>query len=90
LLYISRLQARYAFKEKTDTAKVRVKDIPLSADDGQIIKALEDHNCDIVKFFRECLRIDNYRPSSADKGISFTRTFAVSVFSLKAYLGFLV
>ena len=31
---------RYAFKEKTDTTKVRVKDIPLSADDGQIIKAL--------------------------------------------------
>ena len=51
---------RYAFKEKTDTTKVRVKDIPLSADDGQIIKALENHNCDIVKFFRECLRIDNY------------------------------
>jgi hypothetical protein len=35
---------RYAFKEKTDTTKVRVKDIPLSADDGQIIKALEDHH----------------------------------------------
>jgi hypothetical protein len=33
---------RYAFKEKTDTTKVRVKDIPLSADDVQIIKALED------------------------------------------------
>jgi hypothetical protein len=46
--------------EKTDTTKVRVKDIPLSADDGQIIKALEDHNCEIVKFFRERLRIDNY------------------------------
>ena len=42
---------RYAFKEKTDTTKVRVKDIPLSADDGQITKALEDHNWDIVKFF---------------------------------------
>jgi hypothetical protein len=26
----------------------------------QIIKALEDHNCDIVKFCRERLRIDNY------------------------------
>jgi hypothetical protein len=36
---------RYTFKEKTDTTKVRVKDIPLSADDGQIIKALEDHHC---------------------------------------------
>ena len=32
----------------------------ISADDGQIIKALEDHNCDILKFFRERLRIDNY------------------------------
>ena len=50
---------RYAYKEKTDTTKVRVKDIPLSADDGQIIKALEDHNCEIINFFRECLRIDN-------------------------------
>jgi hypothetical protein len=39
---------RYAFKEKTDTTNVCVKDIPLSADDGLIIKALEDHNCDIV------------------------------------------
>jgi hypothetical protein len=39
---------------------VRVKDVPLSEDDGQIINGLEDHNCEIVKFFRERLRIDNY------------------------------
>ena len=50
---------RYAYKEKTDTTKVCVKDIPLSADDGQIIKALEDHNYEIINFFRERLRIDN-------------------------------
>ena len=35
---------RYAYKETNDTTKVRVKDIPLSADDGQIIKALEEHD----------------------------------------------
>jgi len=51
---------RYSYKEKNETTKVRVKDIPLSADDGQIIKALEDHDCEILNFFRERLRIDNY------------------------------
>ena len=39
---------------------MRVKDIPLSADDGQIIKALEEHNCELINFLRERLRIDNY------------------------------
>ena len=34
--------------------------LPLSADDGKIIKALEDHDCEILNFFRERLRIDNY------------------------------
>ena len=51
---------RYSYKEKNETTKVRVKDVPLSADDGQIIKALEDHDCEILNFFRERLRIDNY------------------------------
>jgi hypothetical protein len=35
---------RYFYKETNDTTKVRVKDIPLPADDGQIIKALEEHD----------------------------------------------
>jgi hypothetical protein len=38
------LNPKYFYKETNDTTKVRVKDIPLSADDGQIIKALEEHD----------------------------------------------
>lgn len=38
---------RYFYKETNDTTKVRVKDIPLFADDGQIIKALEEHDWNI-------------------------------------------
>jgi hypothetical protein len=41
---LSKRNPKYFYKETNDTTKVRVKDIPLSADDGQIIKALEEHN----------------------------------------------
>ncbi|KAK3106939.1 hypothetical protein FSP39_003383 [Pinctada imbricata] len=40
------------------TIRVRVKNVPLSADDGQIKRALEQHNCEIISMFREKLRID--------------------------------
>ena len=39
---------------------VRVKDIPLSADDSQIIQALEEHTCKIINWCRERLRNYNY------------------------------
>jgi hypothetical protein len=41
---LSKRNPKYFYKETNETTKVRVKDIPLSADDGQIIKALEEHN----------------------------------------------
>ena len=40
------------------TVRVRVKNVPLSADDGQIKRALELQKCEIVSMFREKLRID--------------------------------
>jgi hypothetical protein len=41
---LSKRNPKYLYKETNDTTKVRVKDIPLSANDGQIIKALEEHD----------------------------------------------
>ena len=41
-----------------ETIRIRVKNIPLSADDGQIKRALELHKCEIFSLFREKLRID--------------------------------
>ena len=40
------------------TVRVRIQNIPLSADDGQIKRALELRKCDIKSFFREKLRVD--------------------------------
>lgn len=40
--------------------RIRVKDIPLSADDSQITRALELNKCVIKSCFRERLRIDNF------------------------------
>ena len=41
-----------------NSVRVRIKNIPLSADDCQITRALEVRNCRISSFFREKLRID--------------------------------
>ncbi|KAK3086181.1 hypothetical protein FSP39_014804 [Pinctada imbricata] len=38
--------------------KVRVKNVPCSADDGQIVRCLEQLGCVIHNFFRERLRVD--------------------------------
>jgi hypothetical protein len=46
-----------AIIEITDRTKVRVKDIPISTDDGQIIKALEEHTCEIINLCMERLRV---------------------------------
>ena len=40
------------------TLRVRIKHIPLSADDGQIKRALELAKCEIIKLYREKLRVD--------------------------------
>ncbi|CAG2202099.1 unnamed protein product [Mytilus edulis] len=41
-----------------DTIRIKVKNIPLSADDGQIHRALTLQGCEIQGLFREYLRID--------------------------------
>ncbi|CAG2223299.1 unnamed protein product [Mytilus edulis] len=46
---------RVTTHENIDTVRFRVKDVPLSADDGQILRALEERNCVIMNHFRERL-----------------------------------
>ncbi|CAC5417598.1 unnamed protein product [Mytilus coruscus] len=43
---------------QNDTIRIKVKNIPLSADDGQIYRALTLQGCEIQDLFREKLRID--------------------------------
>ncbi|CAC5388316.1 unnamed protein product [Mytilus coruscus] len=47
--------------EEQDTMKVRVKNVPLSADDDQIIRTLETtaSKCEVITHFKKRLRIDN-------------------------------
>lgn len=45
--------------ENSTNIRIRVKDVPLSADDGQILRALEEYQCTIVNHFRERLRYQN-------------------------------
>lgn len=51
---------RVLVRENSDDMRVRVKDIPLSADDGQIFDALEHLGCKILNSYRERLRIDGF------------------------------
>ena len=44
-------------KEKPNTIKIRIKNVPCSADDGQITRYLENKGCTIHTQFRERLRI---------------------------------
>ncbi|CAG2188944.1 unnamed protein product [Mytilus edulis] len=46
---------RVTTHEDIDTVRIRVKDVPLSADDGQILRALEEKSCIIMNHFRERL-----------------------------------
>ena len=50
---------RVTIHEHENTVRVRVKDVPLSADDGQILRALEQYNCVVLNHFRERLRFEN-------------------------------
>lgn len=43
-----------------NSIRIRVKDIPLSADDSQIVRELERYKCVVLNCFRERLRIDNF------------------------------
>ena len=46
--------------ENPNYIRIRVKDVPCSADDGQITRYLEKCGCVIHNMHRECLRIDGY------------------------------
>jgi hypothetical protein len=48
-------------KEKPDHYRIRVKDVPCSADDGQIYRYLEKQlMCVIHNHYRERLRVDGF------------------------------
>jgi hypothetical protein len=41
-----------------DTIRIKIKNVPLSADDGQIDRALVMEGCEIQGIFRDRLRVD--------------------------------
>ncbi|CAC5358908.1 unnamed protein product [Mytilus coruscus] len=50
------INPRVRIQENSTDVKIRIKDVPLSADDGHILRALEGYNCVIMKHLRERLR----------------------------------
>ncbi|CAC5374200.1 unnamed protein product [Mytilus coruscus] len=58
-IFIYSRNLRVRIQENSTDVKIRVKDVPLSADDGQELRALEEYNCTILKNFRERLRFEN-------------------------------
>ncbi|CAG2188987.1 unnamed protein product [Mytilus edulis] len=52
-------QNPYYQKDEWLTTTIRVKNIPLSADDGQIDRELRQKNIDVISINRERLRVDN-------------------------------
>lgn len=46
-------------REHPNSLRIRVQNVPLSASDGQILRALEVENCKIITHFRERLRFNN-------------------------------
>ncbi|VDI25160.1 Hypothetical predicted protein [Mytilus galloprovincialis] len=53
------MNPRVRIQENSTDVKIRIKDVPLSADDGQILRALEGYNCVILKHLRERLRYND-------------------------------
>ncbi|CAC5415584.1 unnamed protein product [Mytilus coruscus] len=49
---------RVRIRKNSTDVKIRIKDVPLSADDGQILRASEGYNCVILKHLRERLRYE--------------------------------
>lgn len=44
---------------RDETVRVRVSNVPLSADDGQIRRTLTLNGCDVLSLYKEKLRVDN-------------------------------
>ena len=58
LIQVYTRNPRITQNEYPEYIKVRVKNIPCSAEDGQIERCLEFNGCDIFKLYRERLRVD--------------------------------
>ncbi|CAC5418309.1 unnamed protein product [Mytilus coruscus] len=58
-IWIYSRNPRVTAHENINNVRIRVKDIPLSADDGQIIREMEKHGCSILSNMRERLRYNN-------------------------------
>lgn len=58
-IYDNDRNPRITKHERSTDIRVRVKDVPLSADDGQILRALEEYQCSVINYFRERLRYQN-------------------------------
>ncbi|CAG2187206.1 unnamed protein product [Mytilus edulis] len=49
---------KYVEKKHPTTVRIRIKNIPLSADDGQLLRYLQNWHLNILNYHRERLRID--------------------------------
>ncbi|CAG2204069.1 unnamed protein product [Mytilus edulis] len=58
-IWIYSRNPRVTVHENVTDIRIRVKDVPLSADDGQIIREMEKHGCLILSSMRERLRYNN-------------------------------
>ncbi|VDI07042.1 Hypothetical predicted protein [Mytilus galloprovincialis] len=58
-IWIYSRNPRVTAHENVNNKRIRVKDVPLSADDGQIIREMEKHGCSILSSVRERLRYNN-------------------------------
>ncbi|VDI75940.1 Hypothetical predicted protein [Mytilus galloprovincialis] len=58
LIQVYTRNPRITQNEYPEFIKVRVKNIPCSAEDGQIERCLEFNGCEIFKLYRERLRVD--------------------------------
>ncbi|CAG2251140.1 CNBP [Mytilus edulis] len=52
---------KYVEKESPTTVRIRIKNIPLSADDGQLIRYLQNWHLEVLNYQRERLRIDGVK-----------------------------
>ncbi|CAC5381902.1 CNBP [Mytilus coruscus] len=51
---------KYVEKESPITVRIRIKNIPLSADDGQLVRYLQNWHLEVLNYHRERLRIDGF------------------------------
>ena len=69
---------RYVDSTQMDpTLRIRIQNVPLSADDGQIKRALELKNCTDKKLYREKLRVDG-RLTNCETGDRIQRYIVIN------------